>query len=293
MTASLTVVTAALLAISISSADAFSSGSPLALRAASSKRGRLQKTLLHQAFPSSSSNGNSHSQNNKDASINPRATGPNSPPIKKDKNGPASSSSSALSSSVGSLAMPRQSSTLAQKEAAHVNYHWTSQNLAIALPALLGLLSDPLLSMVDTAFVGRVSAVDLAALGVCTSIFHMCFTIFRASTVATTSLVGSAKSESEARQITKISLTMGGVLGILMTLALRLGGPLLLSTMGVSRASSMYRPACDYLFARCWAAPAVVGGKHNSCSILSFLYEIIIRTCFSHLLFLFCVIPML
>jgi MATE family multidrug resistance protein len=115
--------------------------------------------------------------------------------------------------------------------------------------------------MVDTAFVGRVSSIDLAALGVCTSLFHMAFTIFRASTVATTSLVSSAESIEEKRQITKISLGFAGVMGSLVMLALRFGGPSMLTSMGISQESSpaMYKSACSYLFARCWAAPAVVG----------------------------------
>lgn len=136
---------------------------------------------------------------------------------------------------------------------------WTSQNLAIALPALMGLLADPVLSLVDTGFVGRIGPMDLAALGVCTSIFHMCFTVFRASTVATTSLVASASSKAEKQNIAKISLQFAGVAGTLVMLALRFGGPSLLATMGVGPASPIYQPACDYLFARCWAAPAVVG----------------------------------
>ncbi|KAL3943238.1 MAG: hypothetical protein SGBAC_002683 [Bacillariaceae sp.] len=139
------------------------------------------------------------------------------------------------------------------------DYQWTKQNLAIALPALMGLLADPVLSMIDTGFVGRVGPIDLAALGVCTSIFNMAFTIFRASTVATTSLVGSAETQEDKRQIAKISLQLGGILGTIVLLTLRLGGPALLATMGVASDSPMFRPACDYLFARCWAAPAVVG----------------------------------
>ena len=125
----------------------------------------------------------------------------------------------------------------------------------------MGLLADPLLSMVDTGFVGRsaAGAIDLAALGVCTSIFHMAFTVFRASTVATTSLVGSASTPEEKRQITKISLGFAGVMGTLVLLALRLGGGHMLAAMGVSPTSPMYKSACSYLFTRCWAAPAVVG----------------------------------
>ena len=141
------------------------------------------------------------------------------------------------------------------------SYQWTKQNLAIALPALMGLLADPLLSMVDTGFVGRSAggATDLAALGVCTSIFHMAFTVFRASTVATTSLVGSASTPEEKRQVTQISLGFAGVMGTLVLLALRLGGGQMLTAMGVSPTSPMYKSACNYLFTRCWAAPAVVG----------------------------------
>lgn len=149
--------------------------------------------------------------------------------------------------------------TAGDTDAAKGSIDWTSQNLAIALPALMGLLADPVLSLVDTGFVGRIGPMDLAALGVCTSIFHMCFTVFRASTVATTSLVASASSQAEKRNIAKISLQFAGVAGTLVLLALRFGGPALLATMGVGPASPLYQPARDYLFARCWAAPAVVG----------------------------------
>lgn len=125
----------------------------------------------------------------------------------------------------------------------------------------MGLLVDPLLSMVDTAFVGRSAggAIDLAALGVCTSIFHMAFSVFRASTVATTSLVGSAQTTEEKRQITKISLGFAGVMGTLVLLALRIGGGQMLTAMGAAPNTLMYKSACSYLYARCWAAPAVVG----------------------------------
>jgi len=128
------------------------------------------------------------------------------------------------------------------------------------MPAVLGLLADPILSLVDTFFVGKfIGAIDLAALGVCTSVFHMAFTVFRGSTVATTSLVANAKTKAEARQITKISFQLAGVLGSMMLMLLRFGGPRILQAMGATAGSPLYKPAQEYLFARCWAAPAVVG----------------------------------
>lgn len=61
------------------------------------------------------------------------------------------------------------------------NYNWASQNWKLAIPALIGMLADPLLSLMDTAYVGRVGPLELAALGACTSIFHLAFNAFRAT----------------------------------------------------------------------------------------------------------------
>lgn len=137
-------------------------------------------------------------------------------------------------------------------------YHWTSQNVALAVPALIGMLADPLLSLMDTAYVGRVGATELAALGACTSIFHLAFNAFRATTTATTSLVGNAVTEDERKQIIKVSLSLGVVLGFVVMAVLEVSGPWCLATMGVPRSSNLYRPAIAYLGARLWAAPAVL-----------------------------------
>jgi hypothetical protein len=149
---------------------------------------------------------------------------------------------------------------------------WNQQNLMITVPALMGLMADPFLSMVDTGFVGQTGGVvDLAALGVCTSIFHMCFSIFRGSTAATIGLMHSAAAgtatttmhskRQQQRHIAKISLQFAGVLGTLVWLGLSFlgGGTWLLSLMGVGPDSPLFQPACRYLYARAWAAPAVVG----------------------------------
>lgn len=139
------------------------------------------------------------------------------------------------------------------------DYRWTSQNFELAIPALIGMLADPLLSLMDTAYVGRVGATELAALGACTSIFHLAFNAFRATTTATTSLVGNAESEDERRQIIKVSLSLGVVLGVLVMLVLEASGSWCLATMGVPRRSALYIPAIAYLRTRLWAAPAVLG----------------------------------
>jgi hypothetical protein len=139
------------------------------------------------------------------------------------------------------------------------NYQWTKKTASLALPALIGMLADPLLSLMDTAYVGRLgSARELAALGACTSIFHLAFNAFRATTSATTSLVGNADTEADRRQIVQISLTLGVVLGIVVMTFLQSFGPWCLSTMGISAGSPLFSPARAYLGTRSWAAPAVL-----------------------------------
>jgi MATE family multidrug resistance protein len=113
----------------------------------------------------------------------------------------------------------------------------------------------------DTAFVGRVGAIELASLGACTSIFHLAFHAFRATTTATTSLVSSAlqSSPEEAKEVTQLSLSLGIVMGFSVLIGLRATGTWCLGTMGISQTSPLFPPAHAYLNTRLWAAPPVLG----------------------------------
>lgn len=139
--------------------------------------------------------------------------------------------------------------------------NWTKENLRIAIPALIGMLADPLLSLVDTAYVGHLGSRELAALGACTSIFHLAFNAFRATTTATTSLVATSlqKNPKQAQEVTSISLKLGIFMGLCVTIFLQSCGTWCLSTMGVPITSTLYAPAKDYLTTRAWAAPVVLG----------------------------------
>ena len=132
--------------------------------------------------------------------------------------------------------------------------------MRLALPALIGMLVDPLLSMTDTAYVGNLSGgMELAALGACTSIFHLAFNAFRATTSATTSLVGTAKTDNEKQTIIQISLIFGVLSGILVSTLLRHNGPWILQCMGiVGPQNPLFPPALSYLRTRSLAAPAVL-----------------------------------
>lgn len=142
-----------------------------------------------------------------------------------------------------------------------IDYNWTRQNLQIAIPALIGMLADPLLSLMDTAYVGHLGSRELAALGACTSIFHLAFNAFRATTTATTSLVATSLQQDpqQAQQVTSISLKLGIFMGLCVMVGLQTGGTWCLATMGVPLGSPLYTPAKSYLTTRAWAAPVVLG----------------------------------
>lgn len=130
-----------------------------------------------------------------------------------------------------------------------VRYNWTPLCFGIAVPALIGMLADPLLSLIDTAYVGRLGTTELAALGACTSIFHLAFNAFRATTAATTSLVakylsisaenGDTESTS-AKQVTSTSLWLGCSMGAVVSITLYCFGTHALAGMGVPSTSSLY-----------------------------------------------------
>ncbi|URD83693.1 Zn-finger in Ran binding protein [Musa troglodytarum] len=67
--------------------------------------------------------------------------------------------------------------------------------LSIALPAVLALAADPIASLVDTAFVGHLGSVELAAVGVSVSIFNLVSKLFNVPLLnVTTSFVAEQQA---------------------------------------------------------------------------------------------------
>ncbi|KAK6272687.1 hypothetical protein POUND7_009770 [Theobroma cacao] len=173
-----------------------------------------------------------------------------------------------------------------------------SEIAQIALPAALALTADPIASLVDTAFIGQIGPVELAAVGVSIALFNQVSriaifplvsvttsfvaeedTIGRVSSEAQESecletessegayqpktLGGSfdiVKFEPERRHIPSASsaLVIGGILGLLQAIFLISGAKPLLNFMGVSSDSPMLNPAQQYLTLRSLGAPAVL-----------------------------------
>jgi Na+-driven multidrug efflux pump len=138
----------------------------------------------------------------------------------------------------------------------------------LALPAVAGLVIDPLMSIIDTGYVSRLGLSSIAAMGPCTSIFHFAFAIPRALSLSTVTLVASSLAMQnstvkttayydDAGEIAKVSILLAVVLGLVTTVALTKFGPRCLSAIGVDAASSLGVLALPYLQLRGIAAVAV------------------------------------
>ncbi|PSQ91990.1 MAG: MATE family efflux transporter [Bacteroidetes bacterium SW_4_67_19] len=131
--------------------------------------------------------------------------------------------------------------------------------LALAVPALGTLAVGPLVSLVDTAFVGQLGRVPLAALGVNASVFSLAFIVFNFLAYATTPRVASAYGRGdleEAGRTVVQALMLATGLGLAATLVLEAGAPLILRAMGAG--GDLMTPALRYLRIRALAGPAVL-----------------------------------
>jgi putative MATE family efflux protein len=131
--------------------------------------------------------------------------------------------------------------------------------VALGLPAMAALAADPLLSLVDTALVGRLGTVPLAALGVNVAVFTTVFWVFNFLTYGTTAEVARLRGAGEAEAASRhalqaLWLALG--LGVTVTLVLQATAPVILAAMGAT--GELAGPAASYLRVRAFAAVPVL-----------------------------------
>jgi putative MATE family efflux protein len=129
----------------------------------------------------------------------------------------------------------------------------------MALPALGSLAADPVLSLVDTAFVGRLGAVPLAALGIDTALFAFAFALFNFLAYATTPMVAQARGRGDiagSGLIVRRAMVLAVGLGALSTAVLALAAEPLVRLM--QAAPEVVDPAVSYLRIRAFAVTALL-----------------------------------
>lgn len=131
--------------------------------------------------------------------------------------------------------------------------------VGLALPAMAALAADPLLSLVDTALVGRLGAVPLAALGINVAVFTAAFLVFNFLTYGTTAEVArlrGAGRPAEAARYALQALWLAVGLGVAATAALLVAAEPIVGAMGAD--GPVTDPALAYLRVRALAAVPVL-----------------------------------
>lgn len=129
----------------------------------------------------------------------------------------------------------------------------------LGIPALGALIADPLLSLVDTAFVGRLGGDALGALGVSSAVFAVAFFAFNFLEYGTTSLVARAVGAGDlerAGRATVSAFMLAIVLGVAATALLEIFLGPILGVMGAT--GGVKEEATTYLSIRALAIPAVL-----------------------------------
>lgn len=129
----------------------------------------------------------------------------------------------------------------------------------LAIPALGALAADPLVSLVDTAWVGRLGADALATLGIATTVLITFFFVFNFLAYGATPLIGAALGRDEpevAARVGGAATAMASIAGVLSLAAALVLAPLLVRIMGAD--ASIAAETVTYLRIRALALPAVL-----------------------------------
>jgi MATE family multidrug resistance protein len=131
--------------------------------------------------------------------------------------------------------------------------------LSMSLPVLLSLVAEPLTGLVDTAFVARLGAESLAALGVGTVTLSGIFWVFNFLGIGTQTEAAQAYGRQEfnlASEIGGSALVLAALIGLLLVVLGLPFVPFVSRVMGASGA--VYDLSSQYIQVRLFGAPAVL-----------------------------------
>ncbi len=131
--------------------------------------------------------------------------------------------------------------------------------VVLSFPVLLSLIAEPLTGLADTAFVARLGAVPLAALGVGTTALSSVFWIFNFLGIGSQTEVAQAEGRGDqrrARQISGLAISLAACFGLLLIV---IGIPSAQAVAGLMGADGdLHGLAVRYMRFRLLGAPAVL-----------------------------------
>ncbi|HMR63948.1 MAG TPA: MATE family efflux transporter [Anaerolineae bacterium] len=131
--------------------------------------------------------------------------------------------------------------------------------IALSLPVLFSMIAEPLTGLVDTAFVARLGASPLAALGVGTAALSSTFWIFNFLSIGTQTEVAQALGRGDrerAKAITSLALILSALFGLLLMAILFSGAGVVARLLGA--AGQVEADAIVYIRYRLVGGPAVL-----------------------------------
>ena len=126
----------------------------------------------------------------------------------------------------------------------------------VALPAFVSLAADPLASLVDAMYVGRLSPENQAGMGIAISAQYSVAKLYNDPLLKTSTSLVAGKSGEELSASVATAVLTAIVIGVMQSLLYFFCAGPIMSFMGVSLASEMRKPAIAYLKWRAFGVPA-------------------------------------
>ncbi len=129
----------------------------------------------------------------------------------------------------------------------------------LSLPIMLSMVAEPVTGLVDTAFVARLGAVPLAALGVGTMAMSSFFWVFNFLGIGSQTEIARCMGQERperAREIAGLAMILAAALGVVVALAVLPVAPAIAHLLGAD--GTLQATAVTYLRWRLLSAPAVL-----------------------------------
>ena len=159
-----------------------------------------------------------------------------------------------LFTTVESNSISTPDSLLLQKK--ELNKKLDKDIFAVALPAFVSLAADPVASLDDAIFVGRLGPVDQAAMGIAISAQFSIAKLYNDPLLKTSTSLVAGKSGDELEAAVATAVCTATIIGAIQTAIFFLFSGPILKVMGVNTFSEMRSPAMGYLKYRAFGIPA-------------------------------------